>query len=64
MNGAELKRIAEESNLSPVEICFEACICVPTLYKVFKGMPVRDVTKRKVERAILLLKHYKENQNG
>lgn len=52
MSGRELKEMAEQSGLGPVEICHEAGISNPTLYKVYNDEHVRATTRVKVERAI------------
>lgn len=52
MDGHELRQMAEAAGLGPVEVCHEAGISNPTLYKVYNDQHVLPTTRVKVERAI------------
>lgn len=52
MDGRELKQLADSAGLGPVEICHEANISNPTLYKVYNDDHVRPSTKYRVEQAV------------
>lgn len=52
MSGSDLKKLATSAGLGPVEVCHEAGISNPTLYKVYNDAPVSAKTKYRVEQAI------------
>jgi predicted transcriptional regulator len=52
MSGLELKRLAKALRLKPTEICGEADISIPTLYKVYNDGGAEPESKNKVEQAI------------
>jgi predicted transcriptional regulator len=56
MSGKELKQLAEEARLKPIEICSEAGISTPTLYKVYNDKRVEPESKDSVIRAIHTLR--------
>ena len=53
MSGKELRALAKTARLRPNEICAEADISMPTLYKVYNGAETES--KVKVQEAILRL---------
>lgn len=56
MSGKELKALATAARLRPIEICSEAGISTPTLYKVYNDEKVEDESKKSVIRAIMTLR--------
>lgn len=55
MSGKELKALAKAIRLKPTEVCGEADISIPTLYKVYNDAGAEDESKEKVHQAILRL---------
>lgn len=56
MTGQELRQLARAARLKPTEVCSEADISSPTLYKVYNDQKVEPGTKEAVERAIHALR--------
>lgn len=52
MSGKELKALAKAIRLRPTEVCGEAGISLPTLYKVYNEAGAEDESKEKVHQAI------------
>jgi predicted transcriptional regulator len=52
MDGQDLRRMADSAGLGAVEICHEAGISTPTLYKVYNDKHTLKATRVKVEAAI------------
>lgn len=55
MDGKALKKLADESGLGPMDVCLEAGISIPTLYKIYNDKPVRQKMRIKVEQTIKAL---------